>query len=261
MKKILSKILKAYKEGGIFLVIFRGVRFIFNNFGVRYILHALTTFFYEHFSNSKKFKFQNQKYDYFRHPYNTGGERTVEVPIIWKVVEEYQASNKRILEVGNVLSHYFPIFHTVVDKYELGEGVINEDIVTYNPSKKYDLIVSISTLEHVGWDEELREPEKVLKAIERLKDLLAPDGKMIVTIPLGYNPEMDKYLREGKISFSRVYLMKRVTKSNKWIEKRWKGIPDAEYGKPFPFANVILICVLEKEQNNSPNDSIRNIRC
>ncbi len=248
MKKILWKILKAYKEGGIPLVIFRSSRFIFNKFGGRHVLHVLTSFFYEHFSDSKKFSFQNQKYDYFHHPYNTGGERTVEVPIIWKVVEEYRASQKRILEVGNVLSHYFPVSHTVVDKYEPGEGVINEDIVTYNPSEKYDLIVSISTLEHVGWDEKPKEPEKILKAIERLKDLLAPKGKMIVTLPLGYNTEMDKYLKEGKINFSKIYLMKRVTKSNKWVEKRFKRVPDAEYGKPFPFANVILICFFEKDQ-------------
>lgn len=248
MKKVLSKIAKAYKEGGIFLVISRGTRFIFNKSGGRHLLHFLTEFFHEHFSDSKKFKFQNQKYDYFHHPYNTGGERTVEVPIIWKAVEEYMASKKSILEVGNVLSHYFPVFHTVVDKYEPGEGVINEDIVNYNPSKKYDLIVSISTLEHVGWDEEPREPEKILRAIERLEDFLADGGKMIVTLPLGYNSEMDKYLREGKISFSRIYFMKRVTRSNKWIEKRYKGVPDAEYGKPFPFANVILICVFEREQ-------------
>jgi len=248
MKKILSKILKAYREGGIFLVIFRGVRFIYNKLGGRHISHVLSTFFYEHFYDSKKFKFQNQKYDYFHHPYNTGGERTVEVPIIWKFVEDYRASNKRILEVGNVLSHYFPVSHTVVDKYELGEGVINEDIVNYNPSEKFDLIISISTLEHVGWDEEHREPEKFLKAIDRLKELLAPNGKMIVTLPLGYNSEMDKYLKEGRISFSKVYFMKRVTKSNKWIEKRYKRVPDAEYGKPFPFANVILICFFENRK-------------
>ncbi|MGQ9617546.1 MAG: hypothetical protein ACUVUG_01155 [Candidatus Aminicenantia bacterium] len=247
MKKILSKIVKAYKEGGVSLVIFKGIRFLFNLLGGRYILNALTSFFYEHFSDSKKFKFQNQKYYYFHHPYNTGGERTVEVPIIWKVVNEYKASGKSILEVGNVLSHYFPISHTVVDKYEPGKVVINEDIVTYNPSQKYDLIVSISTLEHVGWDEEPKEPEKILRAIERLKNILATNGKLIVTLPLGYNSEMDKYLREGKIGFPRVYLMKRVTKSNKWVEKRYKGVPEVEYGKPFPFANAILICVFEND--------------
>jgi hypothetical protein len=58
------------------------------------------------------------------------------------------------------------------------------------------LIVSISTLEHVGWDEEDKNPVKVLQAIEILKSLLAPLGKIVVTLPLGYNPIIDDYLKK-----------------------------------------------------------------
>jgi hypothetical protein len=54
--------------------------------------------------------------------------------------------------------------------------------------------VSISTLEHVGWDEMTREPMKILKAIENLKNLTNPKGKIVVTLPLGYNPELDRLL-------------------------------------------------------------------
>jgi hypothetical protein len=82
--------------------------------------------------------------------------------------------------VGNVLSHYFSVNHDVVDKYEKAEGVINRDIIDFHPSKEYDLIISISTLEHVGWDEDisdhkiLHDPSKILRAIENLRGLLAP---------------------------------------------------------------------------------------
>jgi len=51
-----------------------------------------------------------------------------------------------------VLSHYFAVKHDIVDKYEIAPSVVNEDLVNFKPGKKYDLIVSISTLEHVGWD-------------------------------------------------------------------------------------------------------------
>ena len=44
-----------------------------------------------------------------------------------------------LLEIGNVLSHYFKWDHDVVDKYEKVEGVINEDVVDFRPSKKYDI--------------------------------------------------------------------------------------------------------------------------
>lgn len=96
---------------------------------------------------------------------------------------------RKILEVGNVLSHYFPVNHDIVDKYEKADGVINQDVIDFYPSKRYDLIISISTLEHVGWDENLRDhkilrdPMKVLHAIENLKRLLAPEGKWLSPYP------------------------------------------------------------------------------
>ena len=35
---------------------------------------------------------------------------------------------------------------------------------------------------------------KVIKAIENLKNLLTPEGKIVVTLPLGYNLDLDKIL-------------------------------------------------------------------
>jgi hypothetical protein len=35
----------------------------------------------------------------------------------------------------------------VVDKYEKDVGVINEDIVDFQPGRSYELIISISTLD------------------------------------------------------------------------------------------------------------------
>ena len=76
-----------------------------------------------------------------------------------------EISWKKILEVGNILSHYFSVNHDIVDKYEKDVDVINQDIIDYHPNKKYDLIVSISSLEHVGEDETPREPKKILYAL------------------------------------------------------------------------------------------------
>ena len=78
-----------------------------------------------------------------------------------------------MLEVGNVLSHYQRVCHDIVDKYEAREGVINEDVVSFDPGRRYALIVSISTLEHVGWDENPRETDKVSRALDNLERLRA----------------------------------------------------------------------------------------
>jgi SAM-dependent methyltransferase len=157
----------------------------------------------------RTFTFQGETYRYFYHKYNTTwrNERAVEIPIVWKIVKKYMDRN--ILEVGNVLSHYFSVNHDILDKYEKAKGVINQDVVNFSTAKKYDLIVCISTLEHVGWDETPREHMKILHAIENLKKLLAPKGKIVITLPLGYNPELDKLLKNGKIHFTKRFCMRR----------------------------------------------------
>jgi hypothetical protein len=74
----------------------------------------------------------------------------IEVPIIYEMVKEAEAYGQKVLEVGNVLSHYFHVNHDIVYKYEKAKGVINEDVINFRLPKKYDLIISISTLEHMG---------------------------------------------------------------------------------------------------------------
>ena len=132
----------------------------------------------------KSFLFRDSKYAYFHDVINNtrSNERSIEIPIVMAVVKKY--TNKKILEVGNVLSNYFNFPHDVVDKYEIDKGVINQDIIDYTSLEKYDLILSISTLEHVGWDESPRDDEKIPKALKNLKSLLKSNGTMIVTLPI-----------------------------------------------------------------------------
>lgn len=172
-------------------------------------------------------------------------ERAIEIAIVWEMVGT--SSGKRILEVGNVLSHYFPTRHDVVDKYENAPGLLAQDIVDYRPSEPYDLIISISTLEHVGWDERPRDPTKILRAFENMKTFLAPNGKMVVTVPIGYNRELDRLLAEGKIRFSKRYFMKRVSRDNQWVETDWTDVQNSRFDDPYYSANAVVIGIVEKE--------------
>jgi len=201
--------------------------------------------YYKVIGKSRTFKFNGQNYTYFNHWYNTtwNNERAVEIPIICRFIRENKKDN--MLEIGNVLSHYFNMDHDVVDKYEKAQGVINEDVVNFNSSKSYNLIISISTLEHVGWDENPRNPNKIFIALDKLKELLAPGGKLIVTLPLGHNNVLDNYIEAGDIKFHENYYLKRISKSNKWIELK-SGFKKAEYNFPFPAANIIFIGIYTK---------------
>ena len=109
------------------------------------------------------FTFRGRPYRYFWHPYNSTwrNERAIEIPIARRFVAGIPPD--KVLEIGNVLSHYGPVAHEVVDKYEQTVGVRNEDVCDFRSNKKYELILSISTLEHVGWDEEPQDETKVLQ--------------------------------------------------------------------------------------------------
>lgn len=195
--------------------------------------------------DSKTFRFHGKNYRYFRHDYNKTylNERAVEVSIVWEAVKQCKG---RVLEVGNVLSHYFSISHEVIDKYEKAEGVLNVDVVDFTPPTRYDLIVSISTLEHIGWDEKPKDPEKILQAFENLKALLNPGGMLLATLPLGYNPVLDHLLEKKKIKFTEFYCLKRISKDNHWREVGWGEIRGTKYDFPFPLANAIVIGVWRK---------------
>lgn len=203
--------------------------------------------YYKIFRLCAVFRFQGNAYQYFLNRYNFTweNERIVEVPIIMKLVRE--SHGKRILEVGNVLSRYFTVKHDIVDKYEKGVRVINEDVVNFHPPYKYDLIVSISTFEHIGFDESPKDPNRVLDAFRNVGNLLVPGGRAVITLPLGYNAGLDGLLIEDKILFAEKYCMRRISRLNSWAEINFNAVYNPPYDKPFRFANWLFIGVMVKQ--------------
>lgn len=196
----------------------------------------------------KTFQFQGRTLDCFYHRYNMtwAGERCIEIPIARSYLDQY--SGKRVLEVGNVLSHYFPVSHDVLDKFEKGPGIINEDIIGFSPSKQYDLILSISTFEHIGYDDEVEESsrQKIQSAIEACtKKLLAPGGKLVITVPVGYNPELDQMIKTRELKASSESYMQRVQKLD-WVASTKDEALKCQFRTPFPYANAIVVAEFMK---------------
>lgn len=236
--RIVSRFRRVSREKGISFALRAGLREIVERTTSSY-------WYYRAFQSRWTFAFRGRPYRYFYHRYNSAWktERVVEVPIVWDIVRGHEG--RRVLEVGNVLSHYFPVGHDRVDKYEQGTGVINEDIVDFRAARPYDLIVSISTLEHVGWDEEPREPGKILRALESMRRLADPRGRIVVTLPLAYNPHADALLREGRLPFTRQHCLKRISHDNRWQEVAFEDIKDAQLNRPFRGINGLVIGFIE----------------
>ena len=191
------------------------------------------------------FTFRGQSYRYFWHRYNStwGNERAIEIPIALSFMAG--VSPDKVLEIGNVLSHYGPVSHEVVDKYEQTAGVRNQDVCDFRSDKKYDLILSISTLEHVGWDEEPRDEAKVLRAFENLQSLLAPGGRLVVTIPLGYNTHLDRMIEDGRIAFTTHNYLKRNPRRNEWREVSESEVRHPLYDRQANCAHELLVGIIE----------------
>lgn len=204
--------------------------------------------YFQRFRSRRTFYFEGESFPYFYHPYNLAwrNERSVEIPIVFSCLE--RRPGDRVLEVGNVLSHYFDVSHDIVDKYERATGVINEDAVEFTREEKYGTIISISTLEHIGLNEEPPRSAKGLEAIEKLKRLLMPGGLFLATVPVGINPVLDKKLLSSESPFEQVRALKRRNMSNDWKQVEPRSVARARYSNVGFRAGAILVLKTEKGQ-------------
>ncbi|MBI2357070.1 hypothetical protein HYV12_03420 [Candidatus Dojkabacteria bacterium] len=205
---------------------------VFNRSYLVYLFNSL-------FKSSTKFVVGGDIYNYFVHRYNYTwlNERTVELPIFKAFLN---ARKGNILEVGNVYSHYYRNEYEILDKYEHGTNVVNEDIIDYSPGKKYDTIFSISTLEHVGLDEAIVEAGKVRKALLHMQSMLSPKGIIMFSFPVGYNPELDNMLFNENL-FENVICLAKVPSTNNWKEVRVQEMKDFKFDRDTFTSNGVVI--------------------
>lgn len=209
-------------------------------FGMMFVRHFLAARIIRSLP-SRTLPFKGETLTYFYHRYNITWvtERVVEVPIALSYMAKVPSGN--VLEVGNVLSHYFPPQHQVLDKFEGGPNVIREDIVTFNPAKRYDLIISISTFEHIGFEDDGDpDPDKILQAVDACRKLLAPGGLLVITVPFGYNPSLDAYVQAGKVPCRKAHFFEKLSKTE-WRETDMASALKRKYCHPHPYANAIMV--------------------
>ena len=216
-----------------------------SNLFFRLLIDVFAFVFFKIFRNNETFIFNKRRYKYFYHLYNrtVAGERVVEIPIAKEVLINYK--NKDILEIGNVMSHYIRTNYPILDKHEKGRNVINKDVVSFQLHKKFDLILSVSTMEHVGYSKrywEPKKPEKFSKGIVNLKKHLKTGGVLFVTFPLFYNEYITNLILKKKDPFEKRYFMKRISYFNEWKQISFKNaMKGNSYEGYFANANILFI--------------------
>ena len=200
-------------------------------------------------AGSDTFEVGGRRYPYMDRLYNVTAinERRVEVPYFYDLVSKLERT-VQVLEVGNVIARYHPeIDHPVIDKYEKSTraNLRNLDVVEIPEGEGHDLIISISTLEHVGWDEAVEDPEKILVALERLKSALNPGGRLIFSVPVGFNPHLDALLKARALPLTDAIYLRRRNWANEWEETDWMTLQDVQFGAPYSFANGLVIGIID----------------
>ncbi len=161
-------------------------------------------------------------------------ERALEIALAKRALDQYDPAD--VLEVGNVLGFAGTRGHTVVDKYEAGAGVVNEDIMTYDPGRTFRLVLCVSTLEHIGWDEDPREPDKAAAALDVMAGL---GDDLLITIPVGYHRQLERSFVAGP--FDSVTLAVKTSRRARWEQRPLSDVSKVRYGTPFAYGNGILI--------------------
>jgi hypothetical protein len=116
-------------------------------------------------------------------------ERDIEIPL----AKEALLQLPHPVEIGCVLTHYGAGGHKVVDLYEKCGACENIDAAKYAFGEtEAQSVLSISTLEHIGWDPP--EPVDPAKSAEVLRRILDSGQPYFVSFPLGYNPYLTDFL-------------------------------------------------------------------
>jgi SAM-dependent methyltransferase len=169
-------------------------------------------------------------------------ERAVEVPVGLALLGQATDGEASVLEVGAVLPHYragWPAdAHTVIDLHEEYPGVINADVLTWEPNNSFDLIISISTLDH------LHDLEELIDALRRLRRWLAPGGLLFITLPFGQpawvggGEWIDRFVL-GENDATTVWRMDKIDPlDHLWEQADLDDAPLAYHG-PSLFANTV----------------------
>ncbi len=193
----------------------------------------------------KQFSCFGAHFPYYTHPYNATwrNERAVEIPIALQFLN--QNRGKRILELGNVTDYYQARYdvktHVVVDKYEASPSVLNLDFISYKPEVSFDAFLSISTFEHIGWDEPTKDQKKVELALQHIQSVVTNKENVLVSFPLGYHPHLDHLVQTHQHGFKNVSCLIRVNQKNEWQEVSINDALGRPYGGKFRAANALFV--------------------
>lgn len=194
--------------------------------------------------NKKSFILNGKEYPYFTHRVNCGWppfrmtERAVELALAdeWIKVREQDPA---VIEIGAVTPYYWPCrLKNILDPSDPSPFVTEKKSV-FDVSFAGRKVLSISTFEHIGSGEYGLIKDDVL-AVKALEKVLKEAGEFLITVPIGYNSFLDKYLFDNVFDNARIsfIIRGRGDLSNNWEQVFSQKEADIVYGKS---ANSLVV--------------------
>lgn len=158
-------------------------------------------------------------------------ERIVEIPIGKYFYDKYK--NDNFVELGAVLNYYYDSNHIVYDKYDPHKNCTRLDFTDNKIDFKNMSVLSISTLEHVGFNDYGKQNGRYsidnwCKGYFIIKNIIENSKNYLITFPIGYNIVLDGLIENSSNNF---IILKRISKDNRW-EVGKKEDFKLLYGKP-----------------------------
>lgn len=228
-KTIFDEIKNYIKQYGLKITLIKAIR----------DLYPIIPLYLYHKIYDRYFKYEGCRIKYFiRLARIINSERIVEIPLTIKLIQKTKFDS--CLEIGDTVSKYFTFPHDIIDKYERRHNIIQADAYSYNFPVKYDLIISISTIEHIGKDEDKVFPEKAVLTLKRLMQQLNTHGLLFVTVPINYNEELDTFIRSNPSELNICFLA-RISFTNMWRQVSKETAFQHTYNYSYFHANSIAI--------------------
>ena len=142
---------------------------------------------------------------------------------------------------------------------------IQGDFLKLNfPSKSFDLIINCSSVEHVGlagrYGVKTDRPDGDLEAMAKMREILKPEGKMLLTIPVGRDAIFLPHHRVyGKKRLSKLLEGYKIEKKEYWVkngQNQWI-LADEKTAfnlKPARHFYGLGCFILRKSKNNNENN-------
>jgi len=143
-------------------------------------------------------------------------ERAIEIPLAIDFLSNY-AQQDPITELGCVLPYYILKrgSHNVYDLTDKHPQCTRCDLRTLNDNDLKGVVVSISTLEHLGLAEYGIEKGSTDEGVALLKRILADARKYFITVPIGYNKTLDDFIL-GSCDLGECYVARTRNNPEEW---------------------------------------------